>query len=209
MLPDTPERVVRFAHVFRFRRDAQFFEFPQTQESMMYWNRKQVLVCTASHCMQKGANNVAGRLRIELKRRGLDRDVLVNTCDSIDLCDIGPNIVVYPEGLIYSGVTTNDLKDIIAHLEGGDPVERLLLSAETPSEIAREQFYTGVVGLGESVDAVTFAEHAAASGFDDAWIAEQARRGFIARKDVDGTATVTVTTKARQRYRIPAGESAE
>ena len=78
----------------------------------MYWNRKHVLVCTASHCMQKGANNVAGRLRIELKRRGIDRDVLVNTCDSIDLCDIGPNILVYPEQIIYSHVQVSDLNEV-------------------------------------------------------------------------------------------------
>lgn len=175
----------------------------------MYWNRKQVLVCTASHCMQKGANNVAGRLRIELKRRGLDSDILVNTCDSIDLCDIGPNIVVYPEGVIYSGVTTNDLKDVIAHLEGGEPVQRLLLSAETPSEVDRKQFYAGIVAAGELVDAATFAERAAAHGYDDSWIAEQARRGFIARKDVEGIATVTVTTKARQRYRVATTEQSE
>src|SRR5688572_24433638 len=99
----------------------------------MYWTRKHILVCTASHCMQKGANNVAGRLRIELKRQGLDVDLMVNTCDSIDLCDIGPNIVVYPDGTIYSGVQVSDLKEIITHLTGGEPVERLVLTPETPA----------------------------------------------------------------------------
>src|SRR5690349_9203869 len=111
----------------------------------MYWNRKHVLVCTASHCMQKGANTVAGRLRIDMKRRGLDRDVLVNTCDSIDLCDIGPNIVVYPEQVIYSHVQVSDLKEIIAHLEGGEPVERLRLGPDTSEEVQRESFYRAAV----------------------------------------------------------------
>ena len=63
----------------------------------MYWNRKHVLVCTAQHCIEKGALNVAGRMRIAMRRSGLDADVLVNTCDSIDLCDCGPNMIVYPE----------------------------------------------------------------------------------------------------------------
>src|SRR5688500_3158033 len=105
----------------------------------MYWNRKHVLVCTASHCMQKGANNVAGRLRLEMKRKGLDSDVLVNTCDSIDLCDIGPNILVYPEQVIYSHVQVSDLKDIIEHLQGGAPVNRLMWTPDTPEEAARER----------------------------------------------------------------------
>lgn len=168
----------------------------------MYWNRKHVLVCTAQHCMQKGAMNVAGKLRIELKRRGLDADVLVNTCDSIDLCDIGPNIVVYPEGVIYSHVTAGDLPAVIAHLEGGEPVERLLLDRTTPEERAREEFYRAVVEAGPTLEAVEFTRLAGEHGYDDAWIAEQARRGFIARKELDGVQTITPTSKALQRYRI-------
>lgn len=168
----------------------------------MYWNRKHVFVCTASHCMQKGANNVAGRLRIELKRRGIDRDVLVNTCDSIDLCDTGPNIVVYPEQVIYSHVQVSDLKEIIAHLEGGEPVERLILTPSTPEEADREAFYRAVVTSGDTVGAEQFAGLATEHGYDDAWTNEQARRGFIARKETDGVATITVTTKALLRYRI-------
>lgn len=168
----------------------------------MYWNRMHVLVCTASHCMQKGAANVAGRLRIELKRRGLDHDIMVNTCDSIELCDIGPNIVVYPEGIIYSGVGIGDLKDIIEHLQGGEPVERLVLSPETPAERAREQFYRDAVADGPSMPADDFAALAQKHGFDDAWIAEQARRGFIGRKEIDGVPSIVVTSKSYLRYRI-------
>ncbi len=168
----------------------------------MYWNRKHVLICTASHCMQKGANNVAGRLRIEMKRQGLDSDVLVNTCDSIDLCDIGPNIVVYPEQVIYSHVQVSDLKEIIGHLQGGAAVERLILTPDTPEESRREAFFRAVVTLGDTVAAATFAELALEHGFDEAWINEQARRGFIARKEADGVPTITVTSKALHRYRI-------
>lgn len=170
----------------------------------MYWTRKHVLVCTASHCMQKGANNVAGRLRLELKRRGLDIDLMVNTCDSIDLCDIGPNIVVYPEGTIYSGVQVSDLNAIIDHLAGGERVDRLVLSPETPAERAREAFYRAAVAASSSdgLAAERFVALAVQHGFDDAWIAEQARRGFIARKEHDGVPMVSITTKARARYRL-------
>lgn len=176
----------------------------------MYWNRKHVLVCTASHCMQKGANTVAGRLRLDMKRSGLDRDVLVNTCDSIDLCDIGPNIVVYPEQIIYSHVQVSDIKDIMEHLRGGEPVERLLLTPNTPEEAQREAFYRTAVASGDTVGSDSFSALAAEHGYDDAWINEQARRGFIARKETDGVPTITVTTKALQRYRItvPANEPA-
>ena len=167
----------------------------------MYWNRKHVLVCTAVHCMQKGANNVAGRLRIELKRRGLDEGLMVNTCDSIDLCDIGPNIVVYPESVIYSNVKVSDLDDVIAHLQGGPQVERLILAPDTPAEVNREQFYRAAVSSGDALSAEDFGELAGSFGLDDGWIAEQARRGFIARKEIEGVPSIVVTSKARARYR--------
>lgn len=168
----------------------------------MYWNRKHVLVCTAQHCMEKGALNVAGRLRIAMRRSGLDADVLVNTCDSIDLCDCGPNMIVYPERVIYSGVQTSDIKEIMAHFEGGDPVERLVLSPDSPEEVARKDFYQDVVDAGWKIPAEQFASLAESRGFDKTWVNEQARRGFIARKEVDGTPTINPTTKALARYRI-------
>lgn len=167
----------------------------------MYWNRKHVLICTANHCMQKGAQPVAGRLRIELKRKGLDVDVLANTCDSIELCDIGPNIVVYPDGIIYHGVTTKDLPDIIDSLrEGGEPVERLRLVPGTGDEERRRILFEAAVAAGESISAEDFSTLVHDHDFDDAWINEQARRGFIARREVDGQPIVIVTSKARLRY---------
>lgn len=170
----------------------------------MYWTKKHVLVCTASHCAQKGAMNIAGRLRIEIIRRGLDADILVNNCGTIDLCDIGPNIVVYPDNIIYRGVTLKDLPDIVAHLEGGPVVERLLLNADTPEERARHDFYQAAVEPSPTRPAPEFVALAAEHGFDDAWIAEQQRRGFIARKPAaaETPETITVTKKSRDRYRV-------
>jgi (2Fe-2S) ferredoxin len=168
----------------------------------MYWNDKQVLVCTAIHCMKKGSSTVAGRLRIELKRRGLDHRIMCNTCDSIELCDMGPNMVVYPDGLIYRNVQVSDLRDIIAHLEGGPPVERLLISADSPDELIRRNFYLAIVERGGAVPFEEFELTAAEFGLDGAWINEQKARGFVAFKDADGQCIVHVTSKTTMRYCI-------
>lgn len=171
----------------------------------MYFCRKHVLICTAVHCTQKRAQQVAGRLRIELKRRGLDAEVMVNTCDSIDLCDIGPNIVVYPDGNIYRGVQVKDIPDIIASLRaGGRPVERLLLTADSEDEARRRQLFAEAAA-GEPVPADEFLALAREYGFDEAWCVEQARRGFIARKPHGEGQAVWVTSKARRRYGLPGG----
>lgn len=170
----------------------------------MFWAERHVLCCTAIHCMKKGSSTVAGRLRIELKRRGLDERVMCNTCDSIEVCDMGPNIVVYPEGIIYAGVQVKDIKDIIAHLEGGPPVERLILTPDRPDEVNRRKFYERAVEQGEPIDFTAFNELAAEFDLDDAWIQEQKARGFIAVRDAeDGDGQqVSVTSKAKIRYFI-------
>ena len=169
----------------------------------MYWTKKHLLICTAAHCAGKGANDVAQRLRLEVVRRGLDADVLVNNCGTIDLCDIGPNLVVYPDDVIYRGVTIRDIPAILEHLKGGEPVERLVLRPDSSDEEARRAFYRAAVTAGGPLPLADFVELAAGQGFDEAWIAEQERRGFIARKpDGGGGETVPVTKKSRDRYGV-------
>lgn len=170
----------------------------------MYWAKKHVLICTASHCAQKGANDVAGRLRLDIIRRGLDVEILVNNCGTIDLCDIGPNVVVYPDNVIYSGVTVKDLHEIVGHLTGGPVVERLRLDRDSLQERERHRFYAAAVAPEPIRPATDFVALAGSFGYDEAWIAEQQRRGFIARKPAaaDAPETISVTKKARARYGV-------
>lgn len=167
----------------------------------MYWTKRHVLVCTASHCAQKGANEVVGRLRLEIVRRGLDTEILVNNCGTIDLCDIGPNMVVYPDNVILRGVTVKDLPEVIDYLKGGPLIERLVLRPGEGDEGRRRDFYRAAVAA-DSAGVDAFTALAAEHGFDAAWISEQQRRGFIARKPGESGDVITVTKKAMDRYGI-------
>jgi (2Fe-2S) ferredoxin len=52
--------------------------------------------------------------------------VLVTPSSCIGPCGMGPNILVYPEGVLYSNVTKADVAEIFdQHLLGGKVVERL------------------------------------------------------------------------------------
>ena len=168
----------------------------------MYWTKKHILACTAVHCNQKGAMDVVGRLRLAVIRKGLNAEILVNNCGTIDLCDCGPNLVVYPDNIIYSGVTVKDIPDILEHLQGGPPVERLLLSAKAPAEVTRKKFYVDAIALPQGLEPDAADELAVSFGLDAAWIAEQLRRGFLAKKPhpETGADTILVTKKARDRY---------
>ncbi|MCA9877018.1 MAG: (2Fe-2S) ferredoxin domain-containing protein [Thermomicrobiales bacterium] len=170
----------------------------------MYRTTHHVLACTAAHCTAKGANDVLMLLRREVMKRGLDKEILVNNCGTIDLCDIGPNIVVYPDNVIYSGVTKADVPELVDALASNTVLERLVLNADTPAERARHDFYAEAVAESPTRPADAFTALAAAHGLDEAWLGEQQRRGFIARKPAtdETPETITVTTKARTRYGV-------
>jgi (2Fe-2S) ferredoxin len=170
----------------------------------MYWTQKHVLVCTASHCAQKGSNDLIGRLRLEIVRKKLDAEILINNCGTIDLCDIGPNVVIYPDNVILSGVTAKDVPALVRYLRGeGDPPGEMT-GFDTPAEMTRRRFYLDAIACGEFCPADRFAEIAGEHGFDSTWIDEQARRGFIAKKPIPetGDPAIVATKKAVDRYRL-------
>ncbi len=86
----------------------------------------------APSCHANGSAKVIEALRREVVRQGLAEEVQVTACGSLGLCGRGPNMVVYPEGVWYSGVTPADVPDLVReHLGRGQPVDRLRSGDET------------------------------------------------------------------------------
>jgi len=78
-------------------------------------------------CFARGAGKVLDTLRAEIHARGLEDDVQITLCGSLGLCEHGPNMVVYPEGVWYSGVTPEDVPEVVqSHFVTGVPVARLM-----------------------------------------------------------------------------------
>jgi (2Fe-2S) ferredoxin/SAM-dependent methyltransferase len=78
-------------------------------------------------CAARGSGKTLEALRKEVAARGLADAVQVTACGSLGLCERGPNLVVYPEGVWYSNVTPADVPEIVdSHLKRGKPVERLV-----------------------------------------------------------------------------------
>ncbi len=85
----------------------------------------------APSCSAKGSLRVIEALRRELQAQGVAGEVQVTPCGSLGLCERGPNMVVYPEGVWYSGVRPESVPEIVReHLKGGRPVSRLLSGPE-------------------------------------------------------------------------------
>ncbi len=91
----------------------------------------------APSCTANGSLAVIEALRREVAAQGLAGSVQVTTCGSLGLCTRGPNLVVYPEGVWYSGVKPSDVPEIVReHLAGGRPVARL--AAADPAALGAE-----------------------------------------------------------------------
>lgn len=64
----------------------------------------------------------------ELGLNGPDK-IRINKAGCLDRCNDGPVMVIYPEGVWYTFVDTEDIEEIIqSHLIQGRPVERLQLA---------------------------------------------------------------------------------
>ena len=79
-------------------------------------------------CAQCDSPRLRGYLKKRLKELGLTGEggIRANTAGCLDRCELGPVLVVYPEGIWYTYVDEEDLEEILeSHLIGGKPVERL------------------------------------------------------------------------------------
>jgi (2Fe-2S) ferredoxin len=77
---------------------------------------------------QHGLELVAAFKRL-IKEKKLPIRVRAQRAGCLDICDFGPTVAVYPEGIFYVNVQVGDVEEIIdSHIAGNRPVERLLLS---------------------------------------------------------------------------------
>ena len=101
--------------------------------------RHHVFVCTGKSCSGRDSAEVLETFERELKARGLlfgreakgknpRGSIVVTSCASVGFCSIGPAVMVYPDGVWYAQVRSEDVREIIdEHLLGGNVVKRLAL----------------------------------------------------------------------------------
>lgn len=77
-------------------------------------------------CGGRGSHDIARALSEALaKRPELWGEVQVTGCECLGPCFDGPNLVVYPAGTWYSGVTLGDVDDLADALAEGRTLDRL------------------------------------------------------------------------------------
>jgi len=97
--------------------------------------RHHVFICTqekaegVTSCSGNRSLRVLQALERELITQGVDQEVQVTTCGCLGMCDDGPMMVTYPEGVWYRKIQEEDVPEIVScHLRSGLIVSRLACS---------------------------------------------------------------------------------
>jgi NADH:ubiquinone oxidoreductase subunit F (NADH-binding)/(2Fe-2S) ferredoxin/NAD-dependent dihydropyrimidine dehydrogenase PreA subunit len=113
-------------------------------------------------------------LKSELRKQNLDDEILVVQTGCHGMCEMGPIVVVYPEGTFYCRVSKDDVPELVEeHLLKGRTVDRLLYTGEGDVHVPHYSeipFYSKQerVALGNCgyIDADKIEEYIARDGYE-------------------------------------------
>lgn len=109
--------------------------------------RAHVFVCTNERepghprgcCRSKGGDELRDYMKKKATGLGLGKSVRINNAGCLDRCELGPCMVIYPEGVWYSITNKADVDEVLqTHLADGGRVERLMLEPtdKLPADVA-------------------------------------------------------------------------
>lgn len=82
-------------------------------------------------CDPEGNGALREAFQREIKRRGLAPLVRANQAGCLEQCELGPTVVVYPQGIWYGGVRLEDVPRIVDEtVVGGGVLADLLIADE-------------------------------------------------------------------------------
>ncbi len=89
--------------------------------------RSQVLICGGTGCTSSGSPELIRLFEEKIKEAGLEKEVKVVRTGCFGLCEMGPIVIVYPEGAFYSHIKAENVEEIVnEHLLKGRIVRHLL-----------------------------------------------------------------------------------
>ena len=83
---------------------------------------------TRLSCGETHGLELVAEFKKQIKDLSVNLKLRANRSGCLGICDFGPTVAVYPEGIFYVGVQLNDVKEIVqSHIINKVPVNRLLL----------------------------------------------------------------------------------
>jgi (2Fe-2S) ferredoxin len=81
-------------------------------------------------CAERDGEALRDHMKCRAKDLGL-KNVRINSAGCLDRCELGPTLVIYPEGVWYSCANKADIDEVLeTHMLKGVRVERLMLQTK-------------------------------------------------------------------------------
>jgi len=82
-------------------------------------------------CIERGAEGLLMEFKRLVEERQAHGRIAITRAGCLAPCELGPTVLVYPEGVMYVGVQVSDIEEIFdRHLLGNQPLARLQAPAE-------------------------------------------------------------------------------
>ena len=102
--------------------------------------RAHILVCAGAGCISSGGNALKDVLAAELKKRGLDGEIKIVETGCMGPCDLGPVMLVHPEGTFYQRVTALEVPNLVEeHFIKGRLYTKLLPKDDVTANVITTQ----------------------------------------------------------------------
>lgn len=100
----------------------------------MYY-KKHIFICTNQRtaggrpsCGEQHGLDLVAAFKKQINDKGLSVGMRAQKAGCLDVCELGPSVVIYPEGVFYGGVQLQDVEEIVSeHLENDRVVSRLVM----------------------------------------------------------------------------------
>lgn len=90
-------------------------------------------------CGAAGSKKLQKYMKARMKEEGFE-GFRVNKCGCLDRCELGPVLVIYPQGIWYHYKNRDDIDAIIeTHLKKGEIVEHLVIHNDQDKELEPRQ----------------------------------------------------------------------
>ncbi|MGB9823825.1 MAG: NADH-quinone oxidoreductase subunit NuoF [Candidatus Hydrothermia bacterium] len=102
--------------------------------------RIDVLVCSGAACISNDSITIKNKLVAAIKEAGIEDEVAIVETGCMGPCELGPVMLIYPDGVFYIRLKENDVEEIVKeHFIKGRPVKRLQWTTPEARKIVEEK----------------------------------------------------------------------
>ncbi|MCK5564202.1 MAG: NADH-quinone oxidoreductase subunit NuoF [Planctomycetes bacterium] len=106
---------------------SDFVSWQQRIKSAVDAGRSQIIVCGGTGCVALGSESVYDAFESEIKKQGLEKEVLLKGTGCHGFCEKGPVVVILPDQFFYPGVKPENVAEIFKEtVIGRKAIEELL-----------------------------------------------------------------------------------